>query len=933
MKKTALLLVATTALALFAPPVSYAYDKAGHYVLLYAIAVINGFSPQDAALIASGSQSLDENEVTTAFSLPKFGKEMAEAWSYYTGGEAEYEPADMPHMASGQVFHALTEHRELVENTHLRRLGSLSGPGLTEQQRRRRLLYLGQYLHFVADEVVHPTDPMWGHASEGTVPDQIDTDPVNLRAMITLISFKLQQFNPSGPRLPADTRSASLEIVARAIEDTWKPTALDYVGAVGVQPDFADRVREHRESGHTDIFHPFDEMRAANAAHRVRQALLDIQRSGVRDRSGRPLDFSYIPHSKIELDVNGDPVPTAANRLRFGSTSRSIEELPFATVLSRAPELRSERSAAWESVVRSTRELGFRGLAPPSVVGTLLEFQDSTNVDAVWALPGGPGGVALNPKLVVPSSIGDVRELSVRGDEVVLVTDEGEFSVSSIEPRGMATILRAVVAGEVPYVSIGSETSDRTGFAKVTYSRSLRGTREGALLYRADVQFKGIFAGFPLGESYRLNRTDDDLMGGFPGGGGEFQRFWITSSRIKLEQQGEDLVTQRHGMRILSETKLQDQTVRDPALESYVERLTANWDQIADELWEFRAVQALALETALAFWVRDRQIAVDPVLLSMPPVADHTPDYAPIIVRPDQDFATAGGVTLTPESAAQAQGRMFLTTIAALFDAEDQSGRLRILNRALFGGLALILAVTLVLASAIPFWWIGRRITWRSRLTYRDALKVWTLALSAQAIVAVLSAPLVFGLRLGSFDRDFLAFIATIAAGPCVLFWSIGVTRTIVASDLYKELSSGIGQQLAVVTYSLAVPLVSAIVGLAVAVLTISIVGPVPSQRLEVVLSGELAPINVLGKATMSAGLLESGAPIIYPVPESLQRAHRAPFIYAHRPAPERLEDRLVVPGEEDSHLPVYGVRRVEWPARMEVPISNQYTADGKPPY
>jgi hypothetical protein len=64
---------------------------------------------------------------------------------------------------------------------------------------------------------------------------------------------------------------------------------------------------------------------------------------------------------------------------------------------------------------------------------------------------------------------------------VVLEASSGKFVVDSIDPQSFATILRTVADGEVPFITIGTEPSDRVGYAKVTVAPSLQGTRAKGL--------------------------------------------------------------------------------------------------------------------------------------------------------------------------------------------------------------------------------------------------------------------------------------------------------------------------------------------------------------------------------------------------------------------------------------------------------------------
>src|ERR1700691_4877318 len=55
--------------------VARAYDKSVHYTIVLLIAQRHGFTHPEAALIVNASQSLDDNDSTTAFSMSKLAAE------------------------------------------------------------------------------------------------------------------------------------------------------------------------------------------------------------------------------------------------------------------------------------------------------------------------------------------------------------------------------------------------------------------------------------------------------------------------------------------------------------------------------------------------------------------------------------------------------------------------------------------------------------------------------------------------------------------------------------------------------------------------------------------------------------------------------------------------------------------------------------------
>jgi len=259
-------------------------------------------------------------------------------------------------------------------------------------------------------------------------------------------------------------------------------------------------------------------------------------------------------------------------------------------------------------------------------------------------------------------------------------------------------------AGEIPFITIGSEPSDREGHARVTYAPSLWGTREGSILYRADIQFKAIFARYPLGIDHRLNTAADTLVTGYPGPGGEMTRLWITSSSMRLALGGGGLRLDRHGMKIFGETTLMGEVVRDDELDRYARKLTDRWDEIAGALPEFRAVQGLALATALAFWVRDHRVPVNEAIWTIPDRDGCTPAYVPVVAYIAEGQGIAGGVALTPEVRGTAEGRQFFHHFAGLVDARQQEGGSAWGPCLLLGVLAAGAAAAVILATAALAW-------------------------------------------------------------------------------------------------------------------------------------------------------------------------------------------------------------------------------------
>jgi hypothetical protein len=898
-------LAGLAALLLFPGP-GRRYDESGHHAVVYALARLGDFNPADASLLADASQSLDENDSTTAFSISKLlasARPLLDAAVFDAKHGTSSSLAalrDLPHMVSGQGMHALTEHRETVERWHVARIEKARASGREDMAK----LYLGQYLHFVADAVVHPKDPFLGHVEQAHDPDR--PEGVKLRLMMTLVSRKIREFKEpekygkltplrDGDYAVSPALDTKHEAIAAAVESHWRPDAADGLRAV------FQKVRPW--SNPLDALDPeglLERERAATAAIYVRRALQTFT------GKAEPIHLT-----RIKLDADGE-LREEAHGIKPNEL-RPIEAIGLSTLASYSESFQEERAASVRHAMRRAFTKGAE--AAETALG--------------WSLPLGPGGVALKPGFRMPD-VGDVRQITLgQNGEVVIDTSSGRFPLDGVRPRSLATILRTVAAGEVPFVSIGTEPSLRPGFAAVTLSPSLRGTREGALLYRADLQFKALFADYPFGDTLDLNVPTDAIARGFPGMGGESMRFWITCSGIELENQGGRLVRSTHGMKINSETLLIGEPVPDPTMEAYAARLTSEWETLTKKVWEFSAVEELALECALAFWVRDQRVRVNEVIWLLPAVFDHTPDHAPLVAVHDRQLQVTGGVTLTPEEHARAPGRMLLFRMANTLDRGEQGASSPVLHRALMG---LVIGAALAgffLASAGLFWLSLRFAV--PHATFRGAVLLWTCVTTAYAGLALLAAVFIRGDWIAMFDRNFVAFLLVVLAPPTLL-WSLVHAIQEKLGPWAKDLRER-GRAWLPTLCSFGVPATAGLMGFGLAMLTITVVGVIPSPGLEWVLTAQLAPGDMISESFL-CGIGRPGASDggILPVPRSLVQSLRE---FKHHVS------RLENPGEPEIHssephpmMPWQDLKRVSWPGTVWIrPGVHHYTPDGRPPY
>ncbi|MDB5421280.1 MAG: hypothetical protein JWR59_1227, partial [Brevundimonas sp.] len=838
---------------------------------------------------------------------------------------------------------------------------ALHDPRISED---RRLLYLGEYLHVVADSVVHPENPLLGHFLKGHRPDRADLDPNSLTIVTGLLdqkimAFRKDQASPGSTQSAlAPTQQADLDRIRNrpfygdprkarfygqvdhAIVDSWTRSypneqpcssamkCLEVVANRGVALELDPL---HLGAGSKDIY--FDSLELERQA-RATSEIARVVGSYVPYRSELPPtgEGTISPghgydanrqrmHDEqigaIPLDANGEPVGTAEHS--FGPALSG--GTPFAETLAADPALRSERES-----VTLTQEFRASADAAGSEVQRELGMDipqdviDSERKAAAWVPPSSPGGVALNPSLDLPlAGLGTPIRIESENGALFLRTDKGRIRFDGVSARSFATLARAIAEGEIPYLSIGSEPSDRPGFARVTYAPALHGTVEGHALYDADVQFKTIFARLPLTRDAHAHGLEP-LLAGFPGLAGDFTRLWITSSNIRLTLDGDRFVTADHGMRINAETRLQFAVRSDPEMDAYAAQLTGHWAAIANALPQFRSVQRLALTTAIVFWARDHHVAIDPAILLIPPEGSLTPDYAPIVGVLDANFAVAGGVSLAPEDRDTQLGRAFLSYIALTLSQSDSRQGVW-LGRASLALKGLLLLCAVLALPAFLLWLIVRRGL--NGATFRRLLSIWSGICAGELLVIALLQPLLLGDLLSFFDRDFLALLVTLVLFPMLLF-----------AALARRFG---GQQLtpwprrAVLAFGFFGPVAVAGLGLGLACMTVAMTGPVPSAALNRLVSAQVAPSEVLGEAFVTRLIRrDQASTYLLPVPQSLGETFRPEFELRRFSGNATAE---IHPDGGDPNLPVKVLKRVDWPPAMKPRAGvTYYTADGRPP-
>lgn len=754
-----------------------AYDESVHHALVYALARANGFSVDEAQLIADASQSADENDTTTTFSMSLFlGRESG--YSALKGiSEAPLQPVvsairDLPHVPQGQVWHATASPavRETVERAHIARLRALredtSYRGTPQEKRRLELVYLGQYLHLVADMVVHPTgNPIAGHAEGRDLPDRPGTNERKLYDAVALVNAKLVQYQQSsgteirlqlsdragvvprsGPLHP-DPRVAdfSAKVAQAILKSSWNPS----------QSMIEDEQLRTKEK---DPYHVFDKKRMEITA----KALQPLMRDAGYEY--RPFREGGVDR-KIYLDRNGEPQPRGyyANIMTM---PRSINVLPMRDLLEKQAVLVKERTDAAHYTIARAAPLRREAIALAS----------SLPRAALKKRVIGPGGIALAPSLNLPSGIGSPQSIELGSSgKIVLVTSRGQYELDDVDPQSLALVLHTLHDGEIPFVTIGTEPSREKGYVRVTYAKRFENTREGAILFRADRHFKAFFGAFPFAYSPETATQIASLVPPFPRVEGDFTRIWITSESFDIELSGSALRATRPGIRFRAETTFRGEIRRDQRMQTFVAGLTARWDELKKLVWEFGAVEKIAIATAWAFYVKEKGIDVSPVVLQLPPKRDFTPSHARAFATMGswRPLGISGGVGLAPETSFATTGRGLLWLYMQFVDNVGGGNAVTVAILSIGLGIVGILAV--LAWGALIFWLIGR---WAVKKKQERPGYLAYCGLVGKAIAVSLAAALIlFPFYVSDLlawpDREFLAFAYVFVLGPAALYFML----------------------------------------------------------------------------------------------------------------------------------------------------------------
>ena len=551
---------------------------------------------------------------------------------------------------------------------------------------------------------------------------------------------------------------------------------------------------------------------------------------------------------------------------------------------------------------------------------------------AAWKPPAGPGGIALNPRLRIRSDIGLPKLITLAGGAVAIVTDTGRYAVPGLDPSMFATLTRTVARGEIPFVTIGSLPSGKPGYARVTYSPSLVNTREGAILYNADLHFKSMFANLPFSDIYPDADDLTRLVAGNPGLGGDSLRFWITSNEIVLAVAGHTLEAIEPGVRIRGETSLRGEPVGDPAIEVYTERLTANWELLASRIPEYRAVEKMILATALAFWSREHEVAIDPLILTLPTDYQLTPSHTRLLGFFGNLNGITGGVTLTPSESRRSPARYYLhfaNKVIARLDGIWESPA--VVRSVLWAGIATAFGLFVLLPAMLLARGTGRPGEGGgATISLRRGVAVWLAVAGLHFSLAIAAVSAEENLELESFDRDFLAFTATFLAFPLILLFA---WRRVVPAE------TGTGGAPALKFSTLAMlavlgPIMTAMMSGVLATAILCATRYVPSRDTELAIAYTLAPAHLLSRNFLSvANDPRTGVRIVQAMPKSAVLAMNGPISLEQlKDKPERDVIDCVEP--PSALLPCRQLHKVRWPRGFSPPSDTAYfTVDGKPPY
>lgn len=247
-------------------------------------------------------------------------------------------------------------------------------------------------------------------------------------------------------------------------------------------------------------------------------------------------------------------------------------------------------------------------------------------------------------------------------NQLVLLTRAGPRKLP-VDMGLFGALLKTLASGDDPYVSIDPGPDPSRGYVRLP--PALRSTRVGKILLDADVRLKSLYLGLDVYTRKRLEspvpgwRSGIDLLRSrrLSHSSGMVQhRFWITPKRVVLRAHGTSAVVEEVEMQVKWERMSgPPNTAFDRVAADFARHLSEHWKSYRSRYVEFARVEALARWTAVARFIRDRKLPVDPSWLDDSNIAQaHTPQTTPALKREvtHQGFQlrVTGGVDFSPEN-------------------------------------------------------------------------------------------------------------------------------------------------------------------------------------------------------------------------------------------------------------------------------------------
>lgn len=179
-RKWALTLLFAAALGSLVSNTASASERDVHFYAVYVIGLASGLSESDSLLIATASQSLDENAETSP--MPDLNTVQSGHYPWYYARATQWhslppwgyteEDRGNPALFWGSSDEQAVQRRLRDEQMVQRRLLELYKRTLDEKDDYTSKIYFGQYLHALVDSITHRGyENLIGHALDGKTPD------------------------------------------------------------------------------------------------------------------------------------------------------------------------------------------------------------------------------------------------------------------------------------------------------------------------------------------------------------------------------------------------------------------------------------------------------------------------------------------------------------------------------------------------------------------------------------------------------------------------------------------------------------------------------------------------------------------------------------------------------------------------------------------